>query len=94
MKLTEKAILSGLAECGWDRREEAIHRSFRFKDFVEAIAFVNRVAAVAEELNHHPDILISYSTVQLSVFTHSEGGLTAKDFELAGRVNQLAEPGK
>ena len=90
MRLTDDQIQEKLGETlGWERRGDLISRMFKFADFKEAMAFVNNVADVAEELDHHPDILISYNAVQLSVFTHSQGGLTAKDFKLAGKVNQL-----
>lgn len=90
MRLSDEQIQEKLAEVtGWERRENFITRLFQFPDFKAAIAFVNKVAEVAEELDHHPDILISYRNVQLSVFTHSEGGLTEKDFELARRINAL-----
>ena len=65
----------------------------QFKDFAEAIAFVNRVAEAAEEANHHPDILVhGWNKVRLSLTNHSAGGLTEVDFEMAGRFDGLAEP--
>jgi 4a-hydroxytetrahydrobiopterin dehydratase len=60
-----------------------IERQWEFKDFRESVFFVNAVAALAEKLNHHPDILILWNKVTLSVSTHDAGGLTSKDFELA-----------
>lgn len=90
MRLTYEQILDKLGETvGWERRGDLISRVFPFKDFKEAMAFVNRAAEVAEAMDHHPDILISYNTVQISVFTHSEGGLTEKDFALAKKINQV-----
>ncbi len=90
MRLTYEQILDKLGETvGWERRGDGISRVFKFKDFKEAVAFVDKAAEVAEAMDHHPDILISYNTVQLSVFTHSEGGLTEKDFDLAKKVNQI-----
>ena len=65
---------------GWRRSGKAIERTYRFQDFTEAMVFVNRVAALAERANHHPDVTIRYSEVTLSVWTHSDGGLTPKDF--------------
>ena len=62
----------------------------KFADFADAVAFVDRVAAVAEEANHHPDILLhGWNKVRLTLSTHSEGGLTAADFALAGQIDEL-----
>jgi len=69
---------------GWTLEGDAIKKQYTFKDFPEAIAFVNRLAPKAEAADHHPDILINYKRVTLTYSTHSEGGLTAKDFEGAG----------
>jgi 4a-hydroxytetrahydrobiopterin dehydratase len=71
---------------GWERRGDEIRRTFAFADFKESLAFVNRVGALAEELDHHPDIDIRYSRVTLALTTHDAGGLTARDFELASRI--------
>ena len=76
--------LAGLP--GWERRGDEIRRTFSFANFAEALAFVNRVGGLAEELDHHPDIDIRYSRVTLALTTHDAGGLTARDFELAGRI--------
>ena len=76
-----------------DWREEGAEliRDFEFKDFAEAMAFVNRVADVAEEANHHPDILVhGWNKVRLTLSTHSEGRITDADHQLAGRVDALA----
>jgi 4a-hydroxytetrahydrobiopterin dehydratase len=81
------------AASGWHRgspEPAAIARELTFADFAAAIAFVNRVAEQAERLNHHPDILVhGWNHVRLTVSTHSEGGLTDADFELAARIDQL-----
>jgi len=91
MRLTNDQIQERLGETiGWERREDLISRTFNFKDFKEAMAFVNKAADIAESMDHHPDILISYNVVQLSVFTHSEGGLTNKDFKLAKKINEIS----
>lgn len=90
MRLTDEQIQAELSRAtGWELQDGAISRTFQFPDFTTAMAFVNRVAELAEALNHHPDILITYNTVKLSVFTHSEGGLTEKDFQLARKVNKI-----
>ena len=74
----------------WSERPDALERDFSFEDFAGAIAFVNRVAEVAEELNHHPDILVhGWNKVRLTLSTHSGGGLTDADHALARRIDAL-----
>ncbi len=73
----------------WSLGEKTIEREFRFQDFRHAMDFVNQVAKLAEEENHHPDILISYNRVRLSLSTHRIGGLSPNDFMLAGRIDRL-----
>ena len=80
--------LEGLND-GWTLEGDAIKKQYTFKDFPEAIAFVNRLAPEAETADHHPDILINYKRVTLTFSTHSEGGLTDKDFEGARKVDAL-----
>jgi 4a-hydroxytetrahydrobiopterin dehydratase len=75
---------------GWTRDGEAIRKQFTFTDFLQAIAFVNRLAPEAEKADHHPDILINYKRVTLTYSTHSEGGLTEKDFVGAATADRLA----
>jgi 4a-hydroxytetrahydrobiopterin dehydratase len=75
---------------GWTLTGNAIQRQFTFKDFTEAIAFVVRLAFVAEAADHHPDIIISYKRVTLTYSTHSEGGLTQKDFDGAAAASRIA----
>lgn len=87
-QLEEKDILDRLGRLtGWNRKGNWIRKEYRFDGFGESMAFVNRVAALAEEADHHPDIDIRYDRVQLGLSTHSAGGLTTKDFELAGRID-------
>ena len=75
----------------WSQRPDALERDFEFDDFAGAMAFVNRVAEVAEEANHHPDILVhGWNKVRLTLSTHSSGGLTAADHQLAARIDDLA----
>ncbi len=88
-RLTETEIqqrLAGLA--GWERHGDAIRRTFGFPGFREALAFVNRVGALAEAADHHPDIDIRYSKVTLALSTHDVGGLSARDFELAAQIGR------
>jgi 4a-hydroxytetrahydrobiopterin dehydratase len=75
---------------GWERKGDAIVRQFKFDDFQGSVDFVNRITPPAEEMNHHPDLEISWNTVTVSLSTHSEGGLTGNDFELAQRIDDLA----
>jgi 4a-hydroxytetrahydrobiopterin dehydratase len=75
---------------GWALDGEALRKQFTFTGFVEAIAFVNRLAPEVEAADHHPDILINYKRVTLTWSTHSEGGLTEKDFAGAAMADRLA----
>ena len=76
----------------WRPEGDALVRDFKFKDFAEAMAFVNRVAEIAEQRNHHPDILVhGWNNVRLTLSTHSKGGLTELDFALAERIDTLSE---
>jgi len=75
---------------GWTLEGDAIKKQYTFAGFPEAIAFVNRLAPEAEKADHHPYILISYKRVTLTYSTHSEGGLTEKDFAGAGTADRLA----
>lgn len=75
---------------GWQRVGDAIQRVFDRGDFVGAVEFVNAIVPMAEAANHHPDIAISWKDVTVTLSTHSEGGLTAKDFSLAREIDGLA----
>jgi 4a-hydroxytetrahydrobiopterin dehydratase len=75
---------------GWTLDGDAIRKQFTFKDFVEAMEFVNCIAPKAQAADHHPDILINYKRVTLTYSTHSEGGLTAKDFDGAAMADRCA----
>jgi 4a-hydroxytetrahydrobiopterin dehydratase len=79
------AALAGLP--GWSHVGHAITRTYRFDDFRGALAFVNRVAELAERQQHHPDIDIRYNQVSLSIWTHDAGGLTERDFRLAAALD-------
>ncbi|MGZ4335380.1 MAG: 4a-hydroxytetrahydrobiopterin dehydratase [Gaiellaceae bacterium] len=74
---------------GWQERGEALEREFEFPSFSDAITFVNRVAELAESENHHPDIAISYRRVTLRWTTHSAGGITDRDRDMAERSGKL-----
>jgi 4a-hydroxytetrahydrobiopterin dehydratase len=75
---------------GWDLEGQAIVKQFKRGDFSGAVALVNVIEPVANQLNHHPDLSISWETVTVMITTHSAGGLTAADFELAERIDALA----
>jgi 4a-hydroxytetrahydrobiopterin dehydratase len=75
---------------GWERGGDAIQRVFELDDFKGSVDFVNRLTPEAEDMNHHPDLAISWNEVTVTISTHSEGGLTANDFELAKRIATLA----
>ncbi len=74
---------------GWRREGKFISKTFEFDTFAEGIHFVDRVAKVADEQDHHPDIRVVYTTVKFSLQTHSEGGVTAWDFDLAKAIDEL-----
>ena len=89
---SESEIQSKLGELkDWTRNDDAIERTFRFTAFMEGIEFVNRLARAAEEADHHPDIDIRYTRVKLALTTHSAGGLTELDFDMAAQADQLVE---
>jgi 4a-hydroxytetrahydrobiopterin dehydratase len=91
MKLTKTEAQERLKTLtGWTLDGDAIRRQFTFAGFPEAVAFVNRLALKAQAADHHPDILINYKRVTLTYSTHSEGGLTAKDFDGAAMADKLA----
>jgi len=75
---------------GWDLEGEAIVKQFKESDFTSAVGFLNRIVPVANEMNHHPDVSVSWDTVTVMITTHSAGGLTASDFDLAERIDALA----
>lgn len=83
-----EARLAGLD--GWQRSGEAIAKTFSCGDFVGSVRFVDSLVEPAEAMGHHPDVAISWDKVTVTISTHSEGGLTAADFELAGKVDGLS----
>jgi 4a-hydroxytetrahydrobiopterin dehydratase len=90
-RLGDSEIEARLAEHpGWERDGDAIRKSFQRGDFVGSVNFVDSLVAPAEEMSHHPDLEISWDTVTVSLSTHSEGGVTAADFELAAKIDSLA----
>lgn len=89
--LSESEIDAKLAELsGWQRAGEAIVKTFERGDFVGSVRFAEGLVEPAEEMGHHPDLEISWDKVTVKISTHSEGGLTADDFALAGKIDALA----
>jgi 4a-hydroxytetrahydrobiopterin dehydratase len=90
-RLSDEEIEGRLSDLeGWERDGDAIRRTFKLDDFKGSVDFVNRITPEAEDMNHHPDLEISWNEVTVSLTSHSEGGLTANDFELAGRIERVA----
>jgi 4a-hydroxytetrahydrobiopterin dehydratase len=75
---------------GWSRDGESIVKEFDCGDFLGSVEFVNHIAPIAEEMNHHPDLSISWNKVKVSLSTHSEGGITENDFTLATKIDSVA----
>jgi 4a-hydroxytetrahydrobiopterin dehydratase len=90
-RLTDEEIERGLTDSPWRREGDAIVRDLQLADFAAAMAFVNAVAGLAEAANHHPDILLhGWNRVRLTVSTHSAGGLTQNDLDLARGIDGLS----
>ena len=75
---------------GWEFRDNQLVKTYRFEDFMKAVEFINKVAVLAESMDHHPDINIHYNQVTFTASTHSEGGVTEKDFKLIKEIEKLA----
>lgn len=88
-RLTDEAIEAAASRLGWERRGDKLVRVIQREDFAHAMELVNGVAQMAEAANHHPDISISWNTVELVLWTHSAGGVTAADVEMAGAIEGL-----
>ena len=90
-RLTEASIAAKLKRVrGWKRAADSIERTWRFDTFLEAVGFMNRVFTLAEEADHHPDLLNSWTKVRVRFTTHDAGGLTDRDFQMAAKVNRVA----
>jgi 4a-hydroxytetrahydrobiopterin dehydratase len=91
MPLSKQEINDRLSSLpGWEFDDDEIQREYKLASFREAIEFVNRIAGEAEQMDHHPDIEIKYDRVKIELSTHSAGGVTDKDFELARRIDAVA----
>jgi 4a-hydroxytetrahydrobiopterin dehydratase len=90
-KLSDLEIRRGLSELpGWTRKGEALSKTYSFARFADGIRFVNEVAKVADEMNHHPDIDVRYTDVTFSLSSHDAGGITQRDLALARSIEQAA----
>ena len=90
--LSDEDVAARLAELDddWEKYGNALRREFKFDDFTGSVDFVNRLTPVANEMNHHPDLFISWNLVRVSLLSHSEHGITEQDFELAKKLDGLA----
>lgn len=90
--LSDEEVLARLGDISadWEKYGNALRREFKFPDFTRSVDFVNRLTPVANEMNHHPDLFISWGTVRVSLISHSEHGITEQDFELAKKLDGLA----
>jgi 4a-hydroxytetrahydrobiopterin dehydratase len=87
-----KEIKEALKELpAWEVEGKALERTFEFEDFAQAIDFVNGLAELAEDADHHPDIDVRYNKVRVILSTHSKGGLTEMDFDLAEKIDTLVD---
>ena len=73
---------------GWKQNGDAIAKLYRFKEFMDGIAFLNRIAQIAESMDHHPDVTINYTRITFACSTHDQGGITEKDFKLAEAIER------
>ncbi|HEY9165476.1 MAG TPA: 4a-hydroxytetrahydrobiopterin dehydratase [Candidatus Kryptonia bacterium] len=91
MKLKKPEIDARLAKLpGWRLAEDSIVKDYKLKDFQEAMGFVIKIALAAEKMEHHPDMTIEYNRVKIILTTHSEEGLTTKDFDLAEKIEKFS----
>ena len=90
--LSDEDVQTRLAELGdgWEKYGNSLRREFKFDDSTGAVDFVNRLTPVANEMNHHPDVFLSWGLARISLISHSEHGITEKDFELAKKLDGLA----
>jgi 4a-hydroxytetrahydrobiopterin dehydratase len=90
--LSDEDVEARLGELGdgWEKYGNCLRREFKFDDFSGAVDFVNRLTPIANEMNHHPDLFLSWGLARVSLISHSEHGITEKDFELAAKLGELA----
>lgn len=87
--LDDATVDRGIEGLAWERRDEALVKELTFTDFAEAMVYVNRVAEAAEAVNHHPDIGIRWNQVTLTLSTHSAGGITQNDLDMAATIDGI-----
>lgn len=75
---------------GWNLENDSIKKTYQFENFIESIDFINKIAPIAEDMQHHPDIKINYNKVGITLSTHDQGGVTEKDFRLAAKIDKLS----
>jgi 4a-hydroxytetrahydrobiopterin dehydratase len=90
--LSDEDVQARLAKLGdgWEKYGNSLRREFKFDDFTGAVDFVNRLTPVANEMNHHPDVFLTWGLARVSLISHSDHGITEKDFELAKKLDELA----
>jgi 4a-hydroxytetrahydrobiopterin dehydratase len=72
----------------WEKKGDAIAKQYTFKEFMDGIRFINRIAEIAEQMDHHPDMMVNYRRVTFTLSTHDQGGITEKDFKLAEAIER------
>jgi 4a-hydroxytetrahydrobiopterin dehydratase len=89
--LSDEDVQTRLSELGdgWEKYGNSLRREFKFDDFSGAVDFINRLTPIANEMNHHPDVFLSWGLARVSLISHSEHGITEKDFELAKKLDAL-----
>ncbi len=89
--LSDEDVQARLGELGddWEKYGNSLRREYKFDDFTGAVEFINRLTPVANEMNHHPDVFLTWGRVRVSLISHSEHGITEKDFELAKKLDEL-----
>lgn len=91
-KMTDEEIQAALRSApGWGYIDGRLRSQFQTFNFANGVAFVNQIGKVADDLNHHPDVLLTYPRVTIDIYTHDVGGITEFDFELARRISALVE---
>jgi 4a-hydroxytetrahydrobiopterin dehydratase len=91
-KLTVAEIETALKSApGWGYSNDRLRSEFQTFNFANGVAFINQIGKIADEINHHPDVLLTYPRVTIEIYTHDVGGITEFDFELARRISALAE---
>jgi 4a-hydroxytetrahydrobiopterin dehydratase len=91
-RLSDQEAANGIANlAGWKIEQGKLHKSFEFRDFIQAFGFMSRVALVAESLGHHPEWSNVWNKVVVNLSTHSIGGISRLDLELAGKIQELAD---